>query len=312
MSSTCPHYIRRCALLAPCCNKFYPCRLCHDDVEDHNLDRKKVQEIKCIQCQSSQATASHCKECGIKFGRYFCGICRLFDDHEKGQFHCDGCGICRIGGKDNFFHCNRCDMCLGIQLKDSHKCIERSSRSDCPICYEDIHTSRIPAHVPPCGHLLHSTCFSKYLETGGYACPICNRSMVDMTRAWRMLDNEISMTPMPEEYNNFYVKILCRDCHKESRVRFHVVGLKCMECGSYNTSREGEEGVPVAAVPLPQVAHAPQDEEEWETEDEEEIVGGHEETESEEQDAVDDLVDLAQVELNLGDETDDNQVLPLD
>ena len=31
--------------------------------------------------------------------------------------------------------------------------------------------------------------------------------MVDMTRAWRMLDNEISMTPMPEKYNNFYVKV---------------------------------------------------------------------------------------------------------
>ena len=68
----------------------------------------------------------------------------------------------------------------------------------------------------------------------------------------------------------------------------------------------------MAAVPLPQAAHAPQDEEEWETEDEEEKVGGHEETESEEQDSVNDLVNLAQVELNLGDETDDNQVLPLD
>ena len=54
------------------------------------------------------------------------------------------------------------------------------------------------------------------------------------------------------------------------RVRFHVVGLKCKECGSYNTSREGEEGVPVAAVSLPQAAHAPLDDEEWETEDEEE------------------------------------------
>ena len=31
--------------------------------------------------------------------------------------------------------------------------------------------------------------------------------MVDMTRAWRMLDYEISRTPMPEEYNNFYVKV---------------------------------------------------------------------------------------------------------
>ena len=46
-----------------------------------------------------------------------------------------------------------------------------------------------------------------------------------------------------------------------------------MECGSYNTSREEEERIPLAAVPLPQAAHAPQDDEEWETEDEEEIVG---------------------------------------
>ena len=49
-----------------------------------------------------------------------------------------------------------------------------------------------------------------------------------------------------------------------------------MKCGSYNTRREGEEGVPVAAVPLPQASHAQQDDEEWETEDEEEIVWDHE------------------------------------
>ena len=73
-----------------------------------------------------------------------------------------------------------------------------------------------------------------------------------------------------------------------------------MECGSYNTSREGEEGVPVAFVPLPQAVDAPQDDEEWEMEDEEEIFGGHEEAEPEEQDAVDDLVHLSQVQLNLG------------
>ena len=66
----------------------------------------------------------------------------------------------------------------------------------------------------------------------------------------------------------------------------------------------------MAAVPLPQAAHSPQDEEEWETEDEGEIVGGHKGTEPEEQDAVNDLVNLPQVQLNLGIETDDYQVLP--
>ena len=62
--------------------------------------------------------------------------------------------------------------------------------------------------LKPSVHLgQQSTALVCTLLCRGYACPICNRSMVDMTRAWRMLDYEISRTPMPEEYNNFYVKV---------------------------------------------------------------------------------------------------------
>ena len=43
----------------------------------------------------------------------------------------------------------------------------------------------------------------------------------------------------------------------------------------------GRKGVPVAALPLPQASYAPQDDEEWETEDKEEILGGHKDTEPE-------------------------------
>ena len=35
------------------------------------------------------------------------------------SFHCP-C-ICRIGGRNNFYHCERCDMCLAVSIKDSHK-----------------------------------------------------------------------------------------------------------------------------------------------------------------------------------------------
>lgn len=31
--------------------------------------------------------------------------------------------------------------------------------------------------------------------------------MVDMSRAWRMLDNEIARTPMPAEYSDFNVVV---------------------------------------------------------------------------------------------------------
>jgi RING finger/CHY zinc finger protein 1 len=63
--------------------------------------------------------------------------------------------------------------------------------------------------------------------------------MLDMKQLWQYLDNEVNITPMPKEYDNFFVDILCKDCHQESSLKFHVVGLKCQnrECGGYNTTR---------------------------------------------------------------------------
>lgn len=117
------------------------------------------------------------------------------------------------------------------------QCVENVSHANCPVCLEDIHTSRIPCHIPDCGHLLHRTCFDELLYSGHYACPTCQVSLLDMTELWRFLDKEVSHTPMPPEYKDYKADILCKDCHKESTVKFHVVGLKCLNCGSYNTCR---------------------------------------------------------------------------
>ena len=43
----CKHYKRSCLLKCPDCDKFYPCRVCHDEHEDHKMDRSRVKEIKC-------------------------------------------------------------------------------------------------------------------------------------------------------------------------------------------------------------------------------------------------------------------------
>ena len=44
--------------------------------------------------------------------------CQFFDDDlTRGQFHCDDCGICRVGGAANFFHCSTCACCYSIGLK---------------------------------------------------------------------------------------------------------------------------------------------------------------------------------------------------
>lgn len=56
---------------------------------------------------------------------------------------------------------------------------------------------------------------------------------------WDSIDSTILNTEMPEIYRNYHVNILCRDCHEESKVVFHVIGLKCGGCGGYNTTRIG-------------------------------------------------------------------------
>lgn len=233
----CEHYRRKCQFLTPCCKKLYTCRFCHDDQEAHKLNRKDLTQVKCLKCGTSQEIHQTCSNCGVVFGLYFCSICKLFDDEDKRQYHCDGCGICRIGGRDKFFHCEKCDMCLPVKMQNQHKCVEKVSRANCPVCLEDLHTSRIPSHIPACGHLIHRTCFEELLRTGNYACPLCSASMVDMSMVWTLIDSEISVSPMPSEYANYHIWVLCRDCHKESRILFHVLGLKCGHCGGYNTCR---------------------------------------------------------------------------
>ncbi|XP_011156211.1 RING finger and CHY zinc finger domain-containing protein 1 isoform X2 [Solenopsis invicta] len=233
----CEHYKRKSKFVTPCCNKVYTCRFCHDEQEAHTVNRKEVTELICVLCDTRQPVQATCQNCHCQFGKYTCLECNLFDDEDKNQYHCDGCGICRVGGRDKFFHCAKCNMCLPIQLQNGHTCIENVSHSNCPVCLEDIHTSRIPCHIPDCGHLLHRMCFEELLNSGHYACPSCQVSLLDMTDLWKYLDAEVSLTPMPEEYTDCKTDILCKDCHEESTVKFHIVGLKCLNCGSYNTCR---------------------------------------------------------------------------
>lgn len=69
------------------------------------------------------------------------------------------------------------------------------------------------------------------------SCPICMKSYDDMTSVWRHLEAEIAVTPMPQDYANWKVDVLCNDCNMPSKVQFHILGLKCSHCRSYNTRR---------------------------------------------------------------------------
>ena len=104
----CQHYKRNVKLQCSTCERWYTCRFCHDEAEDHSLNRRATKNMLCMLCGHAQAAAEECQRCGEPSARYYCDVCKLWDDDpQKSIYHCDDCGICRVGqglGKD-FFHC---------------------------------------------------------------------------------------------------------------------------------------------------------------------------------------------------------------
>lgn len=104
----CPHYKRNVKLQCFTCGTWHTCRFCHDEVEDHVLNRKETRNMLCMLCGCAQRASEICSSCGVRAAWYYCGICKLWDDDaNKSIYHCADCGICRVGrgiGKD-YFHC---------------------------------------------------------------------------------------------------------------------------------------------------------------------------------------------------------------
>lgn len=239
----CKHYLRRCSIVSPCCQKVCTCRLCHDELfntlslnsTEHKLNRFEIKEVVCSNCNKQQSVKQYCEDCNTCFGLYYCDICHLFDDIDKGQFHCNGCGFCRIGGKDNFIHCDKCDMCIVRNKFLNHKCIN-ITESLCPICMMELYTSTMEILQVKCGHYMHKKCFNELLNES-YKCPLCSCSIIDTENINKMMDDEVNSMQMPQDYENTFLNILCNDCHLESLVKFHIVGLKCSNCNGYNTRK---------------------------------------------------------------------------
>ncbi|KAI1388719.1 zf-CHY-domain-containing protein [Hypoxylon trugodes] len=235
----CEHYRRNVKLQCSQCNKWYTCRFCHDKVEDHILIRKETRNMLCMFCGTAQKAGDVCVSCGASAARYYCNICKLWnDDPDKPVYHCNDCGICRIGrgiGKD-FFHCKTCCACIAIGQENDHKCIERSTDCDCPICGEYMFTSPKPVCFMKCGHSIHQQCLDEHMKVA-YKCPICNKSLANMELQFRNLDMAIETQPMPPEFQDTRALVLCNDCSAKSSCKYHWLGLKCGVCSSYNTAQ---------------------------------------------------------------------------
>uniref|UniRef100_A0A7N0VC31 Uncharacterized protein n=1 Tax=Kalanchoe fedtschenkoi TaxID=63787 RepID=A0A7N0VC31_KALFE len=241
----CAHYRRRCRIRAPCCDDLFDCRHCHNEsknsmytalLDRHDIPRHDIVKVICSLCNTEQDVQQHCVSCGVCMGKYFCAKCKFFDDDvSKKQYHCDECGICRTGGKENFFHCTVCGCCYSNSMKNTHKCVEGAMHHNCPVCLEFLFDTMKDINVLPCGHTIHLACLREMEQHYRYSCPICSKSIFNMTDLWNKLDQQIAKTPMPEMYKDKMVWILCNDCNANCNVHFNIVAHKCQNCSSYNT-----------------------------------------------------------------------------
>ncbi|XP_052199225.1 zinc finger protein BRUTUS-like isoform X2 [Diospyros lotus] len=181
----------------------------------------------------------NCKLLAACCGKLFtCRFCHdKVSDHtmDRTIYHCPFCNLCRLGnglGID-FFHCMTCNCCLAMKLAD-HKCREKGLETNCPICCDFLFTSSESVRALPCGHFMHSACFQAYTCTH-YICPICSKSLGDMSVYFGMLDALLASEELPEEYRDRCQDILCNDCGKKGTSRFHWLYHKCGYCRSYNT-----------------------------------------------------------------------------
>ncbi|XP_050222987.1 zinc finger protein BRUTUS-like At1g74770 [Mercurialis annua] len=178
----CKHYLRSCKLVTECCDKIYTCTRCHDEEADHSTDRRRITKMMCMKCLVIQSIGQTCSTAScnnLVMAKYYCSICKLFDDGRE-IYHCPFCNLCRVGkglGID-YFHCEKCNACMSMSNL-VHVCREKCLEKNCPICHEYMFTSRRPVKALPCGHMMHSTCLRDYTCTN-YACPICIKLVRDM------------------------------------------------------------------------------------------------------------------------------------
>ncbi|KAL7553034.1 hypothetical protein ACHAWF_016280 [Thalassiosira exigua] len=209
--------------------------------EHHNIDRFAIREVICRKCFTRQSSKTNfCCNCNHRFGEYHCANCNLWMSDDERPYHCPDCGFCRVGGGENFRHCHDCGMCIDKQLFADHNCKVGKYMSNCPVCQEDLFSSRDASHELPCGHAIHWHCF-RQLASHDSRCPMCKKTAETHERmkpTWDAMAMGIALQPVPPDLCKV-VSVRCNDCEvSEDNRSWHFLGVQCRRCESFNTVTE--------------------------------------------------------------------------
>eukprot|EP01038_Epipyxis_sp_PR26KG_P009569 gene9569-12890_t len=199
---SCAHYPnKKCSsFFFSCCGVFDTCHRCHQE-SGCEVAPPAIESIKCNECNITQKPSQICvnPNCGTKFNNSYCSLCYIWT--EVDVTHCEDCGICRVGLKDQLFHCHQCDCCVGIEYASNHSCFKKVKlrEENCPFCLEALFTSQKTITNFICGHFSHLHCWRASMKTGNYRCPLCRKTVADVSRSWDVLRRAIELQPLTDD-----------------------------------------------------------------------------------------------------------------
>tara|TARA_B100001248_G_C27368806_1_gene450527 strand:+ start:742 stop:1689 length:948 start_codon:yes stop_codon:yes gene_type:complete len=196
LNESCEHYDKKCSKFSfNCCNVKDPCKRCH--VARDTCSDVKITEIECNICSNRQKPSQYCENCKVKFCETYCDICQIWTNKEI--FHCNDCGICRVGKRNETFHCFHCGMCF---LKNvEHICLKnRVIDQTCVVCHNKIFDNNQSIFPLRCGHFMDVVCFNQYVSHNNYKCPLCKKSMWDMSKCFKAMKEQILKEPIAKNF----------------------------------------------------------------------------------------------------------------
>lgn len=132
----CEHYYRNAFPICSTCGKIVRCRFCHDDeIYDHRFNRSETKYMYCLLCKKIGPIGTHCQHCKQEVSKICCPICKtlcMIGEDVKPAYHCEKCGVCRVGLAENSVHCDKCGTCYDIKSQKTHVCADPNCI--CPIC----------------------------------------------------------------------------------------------------------------------------------------------------------------------------------
>ena len=167
------------------CDKYFYGKHDHSVNCDCNQDyteeeRKKINKIKCMFCDTIQNTDKKCIKCKKELANYYCKKCNILSNYPT-ILHCDKCNVCKGSHIPNkkIIHCNTCNTCTyeyhdcEIIKKEDTECVicQRSNKDDAP--YGKYENNRRLHMLDCCGNVFHYNCLKELQNHGRNTCPLC-------------------------------------------------------------------------------------------------------------------------------------------